>query len=92
METLEEMAGRLKVRRIKSESRMIIMQVGGGSTGGASGDPGTGGAKQSTAGCFLNVRSERPWVADIYLIKDSLAEQARAAKVIKPGENFPDSS
>ena len=35
------------------------------------------------------MRSERPWVADIYPIKDSLADQARAAKVIKPNENFP---
>ena len=61
---------------------------GRGSTGGDGGDPGNGGEKSSTTGCFVTVTSERPWVSDIYVIKDSFADHARKEKVIKPRENF----
>ena len=65
-----------------------LVTSGRGSTGGDGGDPGTGGEKPSTTGCFITVTSERPWVSDIYVIKDSFADNARKEKVIKPRENF----
>ena len=60
---------------------------GGGFSGGTTGGNGNGG-KQTTAGCYLSVKSERPWGNDVFAAKDALAEIARTAGVLGPRDKF----
>ena len=87
MANREEMEKGAKVRRIRSESRMTVMQVGGVELEETAGIPELGERSHLLPGASL-LTSERPWVSDIYVIKDSFADHARKEKVIKPRENF----
>ena len=60
---------------------------GGGFSGGTTGGNGNGG-KHTAAGCFLSVKSERPWGNDVFSAKDGFADIARAAGVIGPRDKF----
>ena len=60
---------------------------GGGFSGGTTGGNGNGG-KHTAAGCFLSVKSERPWGNDVFSAKDAFADIARAAGVIGPRDKF----
>ena len=60
---------------------------GGGFPGGTTGGNGNGG-KHTAAGCFLSVKSERPWGNDVFSAKDAFADIARAAGVIGPRDKF----
>merc|ERR1711988_1256982 len=46
------------------------------------------GGKQTTAGCYLSVKSERPWGNDVFAAKDALAEIARTAGGLGPRDKF----
>ena len=62
---------------------------GGGNQGGAGGGADPGGAKPPAAGCYLNLKSEQPWSAEIFPIKDALHDLAVAENVLPQGSKCP---
>ena len=82
-----------KKRKQNDNPRGKRLEVGGGSTGGSTqgnGNGSTGGSTQgnSNGGCYLTVKSERPWGDNVFDAKDALTEIARNAKALGYQEKF----